>query len=150
MTLPPEIPEESDTSIDEESSNGSGLSSNGSGLSIGRIEIFNLLMIFGVLLIALLLGHKEVAKGVGAGGAISALSFRAIAYVLGLAFKKSRIGCFPLILTLTKFGLIMIAMGSLILVYNVDILGILIGTSMIMPSILLEALINMSAAKKDQ
>lgn len=127
----------------EENPGGEG-SDFGGEISIRRVELFNLLFTAVMAALVYFLWEKSVAMAVGMGGIIMALSFRIMASVLKAVFGKGKVSFFALALFWLKFGLLMTGVGALVLVFDVDAMGLLIGLSLIVPAIVLETVLKLA------
>lgn len=109
-------------------------------IDIRRIEWLNLLLIALAAIFAFVLHSGATALGVLLGGALMATSFRITGAVMQAVFGRGAQRGWPMVAYWLKFGLLMGLLGVMILVFDVDALGLLLGLSMILVSIVVETL----------
>ena len=73
-----------------------------------------------------------------------ASSFFIITAVMTAVFDREKATFWHVLVFCLKFGLVMLAIGVLILVYDINSMGILIGVSLVLPSIVLESILKLA------
>lgn len=119
----------------------------GGDVSIRRIEIINVVLILAAVLAAFEFWTRDGAIGIFLGGTLSAASFRIIAAVIRAVLGKGVTGFWPVFTYWLKYLLMMGMVGILVLIYRIDAMGLLIGLSVIVPSIFAEAAIKLAFGK---
>lgn len=110
----------------------------GGPVNIRRIELFNILLVIVVTLLVSVFWSGDIAFAVIVGGVLMAASFRIIASVMTAVFGKGGGSIVHVATYWLKFTLMMLLTGAAILVYDLDVGGLLIGFSQIVPAIVLE------------
>lgn len=118
-------------------------------ISVRRIEIINAALILLCAAAAYFVFGGERAGGVAMGGLLSAASFRTVALVMRRILRPEPTSGWPVALFWFKYSAVILAVGLLVLEYEVDIIGFLIGVTLIVPSIVIEAVAK-AAAREDQ
>lgn len=116
----------------------------GGEISTRRIELVNVALVLAAAALAYFLWTPQVAVGMILGGALSAASFRVIAVVMKAIFAKGSTSFWPVATFWIKYSAMMAAVGALVLIYRVDVIGLLIGLSLLLPAIVVEAVLRMA------
>ncbi len=121
---------------------------SGNRISLGRIEITNLVL--SVLAGALLWLLWGPARGLAAaaGGLLVAASLRTVAVVMGRILAPGRKGLWPAVIFWLKYTLVIAAVGVLVLKFEIDIPGFLVGVSLMVPAIVFEAVRSWAAREE--
>lgn len=130
-----------DLPAEEENGGDEGLP--GTEINIRRIEIIHVVLILLTVGIAYV-WERQMSLSIFLGGAIMATSFRIIAVVMRSVFGKGRVNALALGTYWLKFAAMMTAVGVLILIYDVDATGLLVGLTLIVPSIVLETVMKLA------
>jgi hypothetical protein len=112
-------------------------------VSIRRIQIINLCLLC-VTALASLRISQAFALGVVAGGVLMAGNFGIIVSVIRAVFLKGQASALKVGLYWFKFAAVMLIAGVLILVFRVDVIGLLVGLSTILVAIVAEALLRLA------
>jgi len=117
----------------------------GREISIGRIELFNLLLIALAALFARLYKGAELSLAIIFGGLLAASSFRILKVVAVrlLEGDGSKGRGFAALIYWLKFMLIFALVGIGILFFKVNVGGLLIGLSLIVFAIIIETLLQL-------
>lgn len=107
-------------------------------VSLKRIQVLNLVFVVAGAGVALYFS-REMAYGVLLGGALMALNLRIIVGVMRSVFGKGSGSVVNVGLYWAKFAVLMLAVGVLIAVFEIDPIGLLIGLSVFVLAISLEA-----------
>ncbi|TLN11185.1 ATP synthase subunit I [bacterium] len=119
----------------------------GGEINIRRIELFNIALVIIVTLVVKFLWNDAIAFAVIVGGILMAVSFRVIASVMTAVFGRGGGNIVHVATYWLKFALMMLLVGALVLVYNLDVGGLLIGFSQIVPAIVLETVWKLANKK---
>jgi hypothetical protein len=111
-------------------------------VSIQRIQVLHLGLL-AVAAVAGLLLSARFAAGVAAGGVLMAANFRVIAAVIRSVFLKQSAAILNAGLYWVKFLALMGLIGFIVLWFRVDIVGFLIGLTMIFVAVTLEAVLRL-------
>jgi len=117
-------------------------------ISTNRIEVVNLILVAVTVGAFWLFSTPDRALGALAGGALAGGSFRVIAFSVKRLLETDRRRKWPGLLLWIKFSLIFVVVGVLILKVNIDVLGLLVGISLILPSIVFEAVCKLAAREE--
>jgi hypothetical protein len=117
-----------------------GKKTKDAAIDIRRIEIVNVCLVVVAALAAFFLRSEASALGVVLGGAIMATSFRIIVAVMQAVLGRGSKRLWPIVAFWLKFAVMMILLGVLVIVYDIDAFGLLIGLSTILVSIVLESI----------
>lgn len=112
----------------------------GGEINIRRIELFNVILIIVVTLIVSIFWSGDIAFAVVVGGVLMAVSFRVIASVMTAVFGKGGGNIVHVATYWLKFTLMMLLTGAAVLVYDLDVGGLLIGFSQIVPAVVFETI----------
>lgn len=114
----------------------------GGEVSLGRIQVLNL--VFVVLGAGLALLHtRALAYGVLLGGALMAVNLRIIVGVMQSVFGKGSGSIVNVGLYWAKFAVLMLVVGVLIAVLEIDPVGLLIGLSVFLIAIAVEGTLRL-------
>ena len=115
----------------------------GAEVSVKRIQIINL-CILAVTCVATLRISQAFALGVLAGGVLMAVNFSIIVTVIRSVFTKSQTSVLNVGGYWIKFVGILLLVGTLMLVFHVDVIGLLVGLSTILVAITAEAVLRLA------
>ena len=107
-------------------------------VSLKRIQVLNLVFVVAGAGLALLFS-REMAYGVLLGGALMAVNLRIIVGVMQSVFGKGSGSIVNVGLYWAKFAGLMLVVGVLIAIFQIDPVGLLIGLSIFLIAISLEA-----------
>jgi hypothetical protein len=107
-------------------------------VSLKRIQVLNLVFVVAGAGLALLFS-REMAYGVLLGGALMAVNLRIIVGVMQSVFGKGSGSIVNVGLYWAKFAVLMLVVGVLIAIFQIDPVGLLIGLSIFLIAISLEA-----------
>lgn len=111
-------------------------------VSIQRIQVLNVCLL-AVAAGAGLLVSRRFAVGVAAGGALMAVNFRVIAGVIRSVFLKQTGTLLNAGLYWVKFMALMGLIGFIVLWFRVDVIGFLVGLSVIFLAVTVEAVLRL-------
>ncbi len=111
-------------------------------VSIRRIQIINVCLLAATALGSLWFS-KAFALGVVAGGVLMAGNFNVIVSVIRSVFLKGDAGALKVGLYWFKFIAVMTLTGVLVLVFKIDVFGLLTGLTTILVAIVVEAVLRM-------
>jgi len=112
-------------------------------VSTRRIEVLNLALV-ALASAASLVISKDFAAGVVAGGLLMAANFRVIVGVIRAVFLKGSTRLGNVVIYWLKFAGVMALVGVLILVFQVDAVGFLVGSSTLLVAITAEAVLRLA------
>lgn len=119
------------------------------GLSLGVIEATNAILILLAALSCWLVWGQDRGVGVLIGGALSAGSFRVVVVVMKRILVPKRSGWWPVGVFWLKYMAMIAAVAWLMLKVKLDVIGFLVGVTLIVPSILMEA-VRQGMAREEQ
>lgn len=135
MGTPPDPTGPETTPDEEESSYGE--------VSLTRIQVLNLGITAAVAVLSILFSVR-FGLGVVVGGLLMAANFRVIVGVIRSVFLYGSANILNVGIYWAKFGLLMLAVGILVLVFRIDPIGFLVGLSVILVAITTEAVLRLA------
>ncbi len=116
--------------------------------SIRRIARVNVI-VYAIAVALSFMFDKSIGSAVAVSGAIAVASFWVSAVSLGPVFRKRRMGFWPGAIYWFKYTFLIASVGVLILVFEMNAIGLVIGFSVILPSIVFEAVRKSSDIRED-
>lgn len=111
-------------------------------VSLKRIQILNLCFI-GIGTAAGWSLSQPLGLGILVGGLIMAVNFRIIVGVMRSVFLKGTANVANVGLYWAKFAGVMLLVGVLIAMFQMDAVGLLVGLSLIVPAVFIEAVVRL-------